>query len=506
MRLLTNVTKYAKKAAAIAMAAVMLVGLTACSSSSKEKERNLAPEAVAEEALLSLTNTDAKTAFEDVFGWDELAKAIQEKGYKATIELSIEDIPGDMIGLNGFTIPSAGIVLEVSQDSAKSKTDALIDLQVANVSLLSAEAYMDSEKLLLEAPKLYDGALMVELDEEFVSELQNAALSEMLDEETMYMLETLSAALESVDTDAAMTEEVEKFVDALEGEWNDFLKALEAEKEDTKEIKAVDGKVECDVYEVTFGMDEIGAFLTGMLEETRDYLVQYEDQEWYYLYDIEDVTEEIEYMIEDMDYIMDELSENTDEITMTLYVKEQRPIRMELDIDVDGEVLEVDVTFASAGALYDNIEVVLNMDGEEMTFAHLTENTSSKYESEWMLEYDGEKASFVTSYDKKEGDFALEFNFADEITAGLYGELEIPSKGKSFSFEFNHFEMYNYGESMEFDFTVGVALEALSESVSAPSGSTRNVLTMTESDWEDLAIEIQGNLESLIWELIGVFE
>jgi hypothetical protein len=107
---LTNVTKYAKKVAAIAMAAVMLVGLTACSSSAKEKERNLAPEEVAEEALLSLTNTDAKTAFEDVFGWDELAKAIQKKGYKATIELSIEDIPGDMIGLNGFiTLSTTGL-------------------------------------------------------------------------------------------------------------------------------------------------------------------------------------------------------------------------------------------------------------------------------------------------------------------------------------------------------------------------------------------------------------
>lgn len=525
----TTATKVITATVVVAAAAGGTVGIV-------QADVFTSPEAIVEEAVLAMNETEPG-AYEEVFGFTELFQAMKEKGMEAAVKMNIEELDGSELGLGDVTIPNVGFDLRYRGDFANKLHDALVDLKLANTSIISANVYVDAKEVQVAVPKLFEAVLSVDYsDSEFLNKLKESYLIEMAGiapEDIEAIAESPLADMDFAAIMAAATEFQNKIM-AMQA---DSFEELDYKKAGKEDVTSMEGEeITCKVYTADIPKEYIEEKLDLVMAELMIYMRTVMDS-----FDFESMgidTAEYEEMFTEMetemDAAFDELFSNMENIKVTYYlykkhiVKQQvtwtlgagetesaegeaaEPAEGEADTTETAEVGMLEIIYPVEGSMYDNLEftMILPIEGEETQKMHYvisTENTEEVYAIEYNATIEDENVVMAFTYEKVGGDYVALMS-AEGVSIeieGAIGELEL---GKSFGVELDSIRVTEGDFSEEVEIGLSVYVKVLDSVIEPLAEETKDVLTMTANDWNGLAMEIMMKIYSMVGEFEALFD
>ncbi len=499
----------ATKVATVVVAATVVTGGTV---GAVKAEVFASPETIVENSIDVLVEPPASAA-EEVFGLKELFETLTDKGMDLGFGVTLADIPLGDLGIGNVTLPDAGLYLNYRMDFDEKNGSGTVDFKVADTSLLSAQVYVSNKQLQVALPKLYKGNLLLNYDsEEFLQNVQNSALYDMLDEETKAALAEAFASMEQ-----SQKESAEAGKELLKEHGFDFIAKLTALLDGIKAEKAGSGDVtvngediECKIYTATFDAADVEAFLMELLDATEAYVNEIAPAEDGAVTEnpVTDLKNEINFA-----EIQEELKDVLSEVKLTLYRNGKRPIRMELVCRTNNNAeAAITAVFAPKGNPFDNMEldVAIVTEGEtEFTckVQHVTENTADAFDEKWSYTQDGEELFVLaTEYDKNDGDIVTKLTAEGTDLFEISGVINNLKVGKEISLELTSIKVYSYEGLVDLGLSAEVYLKPLDGKIALAEGENRDVLTMSAKDWSSFVNEVTKNSYKLILSLIGLAE
>ncbi|MGN0505434.1 MAG: hypothetical protein ACI4FZ_02670, partial [Lachnospiraceae bacterium] len=209
------------------------------------------PEVTVERALDSIAEDETESAFESIFGWSELMQKVWEQGAEMELKLTVSDIPGELLGLDGMTIPKAGISVSARNDAKNSKQSSDISLELADTKLATVQLYVDAKELQLAVPQLFTPVLSLSYaSDDFAKKAQESYLGELLglSEEDLNML---ASSFQFGAGSEDMAEELEQLKNDQRELQKKLYAGMTAEKNGSVEVSEA-GNSKCKNYTATF--------------------------------------------------------------------------------------------------------------------------------------------------------------------------------------------------------------------------------------------------------------
>jgi len=439
--------------------------------------------------------------YEEIFGFNALQKALEEKGTEFGFGLTVKDIPGDSLGFSGMTLPSLEFEL-ISKATVDNKANVDLGLKSAETTLLSANVYADDEKIQVAVPKLFSAALTANYgSENFKEEFLNS-----------YLLELLELSKEEVEegwnlffNDSSLEKYVKENGELLL-KFASIGKTLEDgisyEKNGKMEIAVQDETLKCKVYTAIVEEEAFRTAMDEILSLVKEYTVELysgviEESEVLELY--ETVEEEF------LDYYRD-----IKDITITTYVHNKRMAKQEMDFIIGETPGELDITYAVDGNPYENMEISVVLpvpEDEPVAFDYViaTEVDEDTYAMDWTVKAEEEEMVISFDYERLNGEFTAVFAM-DGQSVELIGAVSELEKGKKIGLELESYRIKSEEDVEEGELNATMYVSVLEDEVKPLSGEEKDVLQMTEADFKALTDEITGNIMKVAFALMSLFE
>lgn len=459
------------------------------------------PEKAIDTAMESLVD-NTTSEFESVFGLTELYQKILEKGMEYEMSLSMEDIPGDLFDMPGYTIPKAGLSMRLLSDSVNKRDSLSLGLQIADTTLLDASVFADDKEIILSAPQLIGSLLSLQYtDENFIDNMKNSYLSSLLgiqpevwDEvETAMNMESRTEETEQLLLD--FSEDIKESVDKLNA--SRVTEKVEAQ------LVNVDGKdVKCKGYKAVYDEENVITFLSEIMNLSIDFTNKLTEQSGT-LTDVQ--KSELTDSYQELETVIEEMTADVSDVELVIYTYNKRIAQMELTTEVNGYETKIEANFSVKGNAYDNMEAKVQVETAELDYevklTHTTENTDEELSSVWKATINGVKCTVESSYDKLSGDFFAKLNIASMMQLELTGVVSELKKGEEIAVEVENLSYTENGVTESLPIELEFSISALDEEITAPSGEKKDVVAMTEDDWNTLVMEVYMNIFTVLSQL-----
>ncbi|MBR6643404.1 MAG: hypothetical protein IKL28_07070 [Lachnospiraceae bacterium] len=411
----------------------------------------------------------------DTFGDGVLLQNIRERGMELESDIWLENIPLD-IGLGEISLPKIGMEVDVCTNSKRESAVGL-EIKVAGASLLESNAYVDSEQIQLNVPKLSDTTLALEYgSDSFREDLKQSYLVEymgisetVLDEWFEYGQEPA----EPPDTEQMNQELLEMLLAALQENFT----GLKPKKAGKAEISIGKDTRKCKVYTLVLEKGRISGFLYDCTDGLKDYIKEFAKQ-----FQLDET--EVEFLLSRADGVIRDIRASVSDVTITFYVSKSRLVKMTTEWNMsrvlgDSEEGSVELEFAVTEHPLENMKMKLSVPipqdpGEpfhrvNLEYAIETEHTKDTYEVKCKAKCNEKQLSLSFDYDKTKSDF----------------KFQVQSK---------HWELKLNGSIPESE-------TEIRQLDNAPS----DVLAMNRGDFEALLEEIKQNLSKSAFGMFGFF-
>lgn len=465
------------------------------------------PEKAVDHALESLGSENVTPAFEEVFGLAKLLENSAKKGADISFRVTAKDIPvpEELTGMSGYVLPSAGVTGTTLLDFSGKKASTVLKLTAADTALLGLQVYADETQLMLALPELFQSVLSVNYAGDNLLERICAsplfALLELDEAEFRELLQSLNTE-DSAEMTAEFTKAIEKMAEEIEQSAKEFYRTRTVSKTETKELTVGGKNVKAKGYVMTFDKEALSEFLKAYMDAVLCAMEQME-QVGAGAVTVNGSREEIAAALE-------ELKGELSDLEYTIYTYKKRVAEIEVKTRISGQKLVCTVELDAAGSSFDNMTVSVRYETEDVDvdfkLTHETENTKEGYTSKWVAKVNGVKISLRTAYDKVRGDLDMVLNLAGEIEGRLSGEISELDRGNKLVFAVQELSLTEYGETTTLPIDAELGLAVLSEEVTAPEGTPKDLLTMTEEDLNAVVMEAYMNLMGLINTLVGFMQ
>lgn len=496
-------------------AIVLAIGIVACLAVVLVKADVFAkPEAAVESALLSLSEDKTESAFESVFGLTELFGQVQKQGGELGVGILISDIPGELFGMAGITVPNAGISLTVKDDVKNDRQSIDLDLKAADTKLASLNLYLDQEQLQVAVPQFFTPVLSVPYaDPDIVRKVRNSYLGQLagLEEEYWDMLEE---NLRIGGNNRTMGKETEKLEAELLKLQKKLYAGMEAKKNGAVTVSAA-GDVKCKNYTVVFPEQ----LVEEVLEEAFTLLMDYAKQVWQQAGLEETLQDAAENGATDVltwsrvetgaKEALEELKQELKDVVLSLDMKGNRVVHFVVTAECQTKgTYAYEVLFALEGSYQDNMTAVLTKQGEsEPLFTMLRETTNDKEQLSAKWEINTREAQLLVSgeYQKASGEFRIVLTPENALSFILEGVVTETKKGEAIAVEISSLATVENGVKETAGVELAFSLRVLKNTPQPISAEAKDILEMQENDWNALIMEVYGSLFTMLGSLGGLF-
>ncbi len=502
------------------VAAVAVVGIVFAAT-----RQTADPKTVVIDALKGVYSSENQNPGEEVFGFSELGKTLEETGGEMGLELSLSGASeSDILSLVG-----AGFTLDAKSDVQGVKFSENMSIQYGGMDLAHIQLYGDDTYLKAAVPELSGRVFSINYADDLAGQLENSPL-------------VLEMGLELTEEDKALVNDYMEYVSGLYSSdnetfdimalWeryktgsqaiNDFKAAMTVEKKSETQTMIYNGQeAACTGYDVVLPRDSVIQFV----RTTADFFLTDETMK-------QDILEYMTWMMRlsdgmgmsdseltalvtgqwnDMDQSVDEAIAALDEalqqdVTMTVYVdKKGNLVSLEVSTEFtvsEGEVLYADGRVQLAGGAYptQNGEMSLDLsDGTDTISLKLNksgEYTDAVLNSAWdlSLESDGTVMSlnYQSDYDRASGDLSIAMvpsMDGESIIITVDGIVDELEKGKNI-----HYTVDSIKIEVEGGYYVELAgsayIKQLEGEITPPEGTEMDVLAATEDEWNEVGEEI----------------
>lgn len=454
----------------------------------------------------------------EIFGLEELVLALQEQEAEISAEVSLDAISLDELGLSGITLPNAGAHI-VARTNTEDEWNAVLDIKVANTTLLTGNAYLNKEQLQVSVPKLSASVLALNYSgAEIESQMKSSYAATYLGL-TEKQIETIVDYLPRQTTKVTKEEIQKKLMEILTTAYEDNLADTEFKKAGKEEIQDNNLVQKCKVYTAEMDARYFTEFLYEVTLRTKEYCKELCAAQGIDESVAEKVFNPIDNAVHQLKFAM------LDTVTWTFYVYEDRLVRIcgNWTIDWVDEVGSctrpggMQLVLAPTGNPFENmsfsIDTPIHYDNSlkkvpqviDLYYIVETENTEDTYTETHYVDNAGEVYRVRFDYEKLAGDFVLEASGQGRKLAleGVVDELE---KGSKIGLEVDGYTYVEGDYTEEQVLNVNVSLKVSETEVAPLGGTQQDVLQMTEADFKALEEEISKNLTWMLFSMMGLFQ
>lgn len=397
-------------------------------------------------------------------GMEKMDTAFMADKYKAVVDADLYDIDG----MDEFSL---GLNTTIMCDYKNRKFSEEIGISVAYYEALGMTLAVDDTTVYLDMPKLYDGSIT--FDTQNINEQINNSLfidylgMEEVDEE-MSINVFENAAYQVGELTKEYKEDIKKLIKNAEIEKADGVLKLEIGEK----------SVPCKGYVVSVKEDDINALLKTYYEKTKtakeqQYMLDSDVKVLVYMdgkNNIKQIQTEDDIMIEDSE-------EGVSFAARLLGEKNAfEDVQVKMETEVEGEKMEVDVSYASG---VEESDVVMNM------------QLIVKAEKTDLL---GMDCDIRIDKKSKAGDMDIEFNLAD-VNMKINGELAYDTDTKDvLGMDITNCEVVVDEEKVG-SFDMSMRLEPLKEEINISPSKTYPIFEFTEEDFASFVLNVYEHLE-----------
>lgn len=475
------------------------------------------PEAIVERSFDAIMADEVESTYESVFGWSELFQRMGTEGADVGLSFTAKEIPGELLGMYGMSIPKVGIGLQAKNDVKNKKQSGTVSLELADTKLASIQVYADEKEMQLAVPQLFTPVLSLNFGtENFEKKIGESYLSSLLGfTETEWKM-IGSALKEAQKGNKDIEEDAAQLGEELEELKKDLYRKMSVKKNGKSEVAGADN-AKCKNYVITLSEDTVEDFL----DDGSRILMSYLEKLWNQA-GMETVMEQISayeggLIPKDGSYWesikklqkdgLSELKRELEDVKISVDVKGKRVVRILVDVNPDKrDHVTVDVVFALEGRYMDNFELTVNAEKEKiLTVSRSTKLESDEITSALKINADGEKIVIKSSYSKKSGDFKLSAEI-DGVKSSISGTVTELKKGKALAAEINSVTVSGGLYKEAIDLELSFYLKVFDGKIEPISEDTKDVLSMSESNWSSLIMEAYGKIIGLVGGFGGLFE
>lgn len=466
--------------------------------------------------------TSAPEEKDDLFGFEEMEKAVKETPYHYGGSLVLED--SNLTDLDVFS--GLGLSAEVSVDYGTERRGmAEFMVSYGGMDAAGLTYYLDPRELDLFLPGLSDRLLVLDYQEGFEQRLYSSYMIESMGmdrpemEEFADMLVAVREMMEGTEQAEETTskEIAERFQNTV-----NLAKRLEEEMEveraDSKSFTINGKEAACTGYTAVISHET----LMAVFRDVKDFIVTDEEagQMVYEFLNQMDVLTDSgltsgsrEDLEEDLDRLLDRLDESFDDIKMKGYIDHSgnmASLTIETGFEVDGDQVEFseEILFKGGSYLAENMEVTAKVDDGysdvecKVVREGSRENEISDTSYKLSIKIDGEKlltATFGNTFNRDTKEASMDamiradsmYLSLDMKADGVFDQID---KGKGFHFDMDNLRLRAVGATLNFS---GEVYCGPMDALEKPEGEVFDLLTDKESDWELLAMEIMDRLYEL---------
>ena len=459
-------------------------------------------------------STLSESSLNSYLGYSSLLEKIDAGQYSASNQISFDDIEfigdgedyyfdDDFDSLIGTNI-ACMTVLDLPQE----KFSYNVEVENPFISSISANIYAYDDKMAFSLNDMFDGYFEI-TTENFSKEFNSSFLSELMYYEIPNKIDF--NIFESMTENSTLNSSLlEKF---SEENYNDLISLGEditVTPMDSIKLSIDSKKVKCKQYNVTIPTEACIDLLASFYDVAED--------EYPAIFD--SISNDVSFENDDIDELVDDLKEEfEDDIELHIALYKNKMVYCELDeYHIEDEDIDASMEFSFLGkkSPLDNVTGYITLyddfGGIDCDFS--TTNTASKNSSTRITEiyfdnsYDEEiTITCESNLDTKTGEFFVDslFDFYDghddillsNTFAGNFSDLQ---KGKAFLCNIDELSL----ECLDSDkdgftlyFSGGLGIDTNNFDVESPSGECYDLLSMSESDYEDFLDDNYNDLEEL---------
>ena len=495
------------------------------------------PKEVVIAAFESIHPEDEVNPGEELFGTSEFLENVQKASSEGGLTLKLSGSSDPTISqFNG-----SGIRIEGKENKETKESSANIGVIYNDMDLLNLNAYYGNDKAVVEVPELTTKALTLDLSKDMAQQVKDSPTFGPMADEMGINVEGFAAYFDELQKQADKEEQpfdlaalMNRYKEGCKAEEN-FKAALTVTKGEKKNFTMDGSEVSCRGYETVVSK----ASMIDFLNSSSDFFLQDEQLRQDFLNQLqmtvrmselmgetmgatsaEDLTkqtyDEVERTVEEMVTYLDE---SLDDVNMTVYVdKKGRLAAVEgtTVLHVDDEDLDVEFTMELKGGAY----LTQNFDGT----VKVTDGTDTvSADIHRAGEYDGNKLTddmnielaitgegeygftYTTTYTKDSGDYHVGMNLYGEgseiVDISLTGVIDELEKGKTFHTDIDELKITLMDKSEYVSLEGEYYYRPLEGSIATPQGETMDVMAATYDDWNDVVMEVYGNVFGLLMQL-----
>lgn len=496
-----------------------------------------------------MTETDPKTAVidafksvyadwdttpeQEIFGTNEILKAIQETGGETGISVSLVSSTDE----SAAALAGGGFNLVSKADMVNKVSGGSIGIQYGGMDLANINMYIDSTHVKFAVPEMSSKLFSMNYGEDLAGQLeaspflgevfkQSGIETEVLEEYFQYIQKAYDKENRPFDL-LALWERYKTGSQAVEN-----LKAAMVVEKAEKQKFTVDGQeANCKGYSVMIPKDAVIAFADTtaqffMNDETLkkdfiEYLTQVNNLSGMLSAEGEAQTPEemqayawgeLAAMLEEA---MGNMNESLGDIQMTVYVDKQGRMAAadgKTAITVEGTATEIAFHTELKGGNYllENATAKIDVKTGEETGAINLVKTGTYDQKTWTdaMTVDIDEIHFMydSSYDVASGDYHLEFDLKDSeeplVNVNLDGAYTDVVKGKSFRAVFDTIDV-TVADMGNVVLDAEVYIKPLDGAIAVPEGEEFDMIAAGEDEWNAVIMEIYGNVFGLLMQIGG---
>lgn len=494
---------------------IIAIGIVACLAVVLVKADVFAkPEDAVESALLSLSEEGTESSFESIFGLTELFGRAQEQGSELKAEISVSDIPGELFGMNGITIPKAGVAGTIRTEVKNDRQSIDLDLKVADTKFASLNMYVDKEQMQVALPQFFTAVLSVPYAApDLVTQLKNSYLGQMagLTEEYWEMLE---AGFHVGGSNRTFSKETEKLAAEFAKLQKKLYSGMEAKKNGTVIVTAA-GDIKCKNYTAMFPEQLVEEVLEEGFTLSMNYMEKFWKQSG-----LEDTLNDaaangatdvltFDKIKTDGRVALENLKKELQDVALSLDMNGKRVVRLTLIAECQTEgTFTYEILFAPEGSYQDNVTAVLTKQGESeplFSMVRETENGKEQLSFKWEVVTKEARLYVTGDYNKANGDFQIAVAPDKDSSVVLDGAVTETKKGEAIAVEIYSLTVSENGVKETKELELAFSYRVLKDAVKPISSEAKNILEMKEDDWNALIMEVYGNIFGIFGGLGGVF-
>lgn len=475
---------------------------------------------------------------EELFGTSEFLENIQKASTEGGLTLKLSGSSDSTVSeFNG-----SGIRIEAKENKETNESSANVGVIYKDMDLVNLDAYYGNNKVVVAIPELSARAFTLDINKDMAQQVKDSPTFGPLAEEMGIDVEGFAAYFNELREQTENSEQqpfdlaalMNRYKEGCKAEDN-FKAALTVTKGDKKNFTLDGEEVSCRGYETVISKTSMIEFLNT----SSDFFLQDEQLRQDFLNQLEmtvrmseimgesmgaasaeDLTkqtyDEVERSVEEMITYLDE---SLDDVNMTVFVdKKGRLAAVEgtTVLHVDHEDVDVKFNMVLKGGAYltQNFDCTVEMtDGTDTVT--VTVNRSGEYDGNKLTDDmdfgvaitgAGEYGfAYTTTYTKDSGDYHVGMNLYGEgseiVDISMTGVIDELEKGKTFHADIDELKISLMDQSEYVSLDGEYYYRPLESDVAVPEGDTLDVMAATQDDWNNVVMEMYGNVFGLLMQL-----